>query len=77
MSDPYALLRGPLRQAIVARRAAGQSLKTICAEPGMPCRDTVHHWTLAYPAFAEGGAEERVDRSSPPRSERERVGRGL
>lgn len=53
MSDPYAAMRGPLCIAIAERLAAGMTLAAACAEPGMPCRSTVWHWTRAHPWFAE------------------------
>lgn len=59
MADPYASLRGPLKQAIVNRVAAGRSLTAICAAPAVPCRATVHHWLRADAGFAAEVARAR------------------
>ena len=39
--------RGAIKMAILARLAAGETLVGICAEPGMPDRQTIYHWTRA------------------------------
>jgi len=39
--------------------AAGESVTAICAAPDMPCRSAIHHWTRAFPAFAEALAAAR------------------
>lgn len=39
--------------AICTRIEAGESLRQICREPGMPSPQTLHQWRLRYPLFAE------------------------
>ena len=40
-------------ELIAARLADGETLTQICRTPGMPSRQTVHHWRMRFPAFAD------------------------
>jgi hypothetical protein len=44
--------RAQLKLTIIARVAAGETMKAICAEAGMPCADSVQVWRRADPGFA-------------------------
>jgi hypothetical protein len=44
--------RGQLKLAIIARVAAGETVRAICSEAGMPCADSVQVWRRADPGFA-------------------------
>ena len=44
--------RSVLKAAIIARVAGGDTVKAICAEPGMPTDATVQVWRRADPLFA-------------------------
>jgi hypothetical protein len=73
MPMAYAQVRPYLRYEILERVAKGERLKAICAEPFMPCRESVTGWARADPAFAQAyatakaqGAHRRVWRYDPP-----------
>lgn len=42
-----------IANAICARIADGESLRTICRDEGMPARGTVHRWLIANPEFQD------------------------
>jgi hypothetical protein len=44
---------------ICRRLAGGQSLRSVCAAPGMPTFVTVFNWRRAHPEFLEQYARER------------------
>ena len=44
--------RGAIQRQIIARVAAGETVKAICAEAEMPCADSVQVWRRADPGFA-------------------------
>ena len=48
-----------LADAICQRVAAGESMRTICADDGMPSRQTVLNWLEAHPAFLAKHARAR------------------
>lgn len=48
-----------LKAALLARVFAGDSLRALAREPGMPRPQTVRNWALADPAFAEALADAR------------------
>jgi hypothetical protein len=48
------------RARVVARLAAGERLKHICRETGMPCPESVTGWMRADPAFAAEVAQARA-----------------
>jgi transposase-like protein len=52
MPMSYARVRPYVRHEILERVGAGERLKAICAEPGMPCPESVTGWARADPAFA-------------------------
>jgi hypothetical protein len=56
---PYAVTQPLLRQNILERIAAGERLSHICAEPGMPCHESVWAWAKAEPLFGEALAAAR------------------
>lgn len=48
--------RGDLDDAICQRLLAGEPLRTLCRDPAMPSRSTVHTWMRRDPEFARGVA---------------------
>jgi hypothetical protein len=50
-----------LAEAICARIAAGESLRSICRDRTMPSHDTLHRWVSHYPEFARMRAQARLD----------------
>jgi hypothetical protein len=47
-----------------AEIADGKSMKSICAQPGMPVKQTIFNWLRKYPEFAEAyrvATEERAE----------------
>lgn len=48
-----------LAATICSRLAAGESLRRICSEDAMPCRDTVFVWVSTNPAFSDQYAKAR------------------
>ena len=44
--------RGDLDDAICQRLLAGEPLRTVCRDPSMPSRSTVHTWMRRDPEFA-------------------------
>jgi hypothetical protein len=48
-----------LAASICARLAAGESLRRICADDAMPCRDTVFAWVSTNPQFSDQYAKAR------------------
>lgn len=61
----YADTHPQMRQQILDRVTAGEKVSRICAEPGMPCHETVLAWTRADANFAAAlvNARLRGDRS--------------
>lgn len=57
MADPYAATRHELKLDIVARVAAGATIRGLCREPGMPSTATVRNWRRVDPWFADALAE--------------------
>jgi len=55
----YRLNSGAVRQAIVDRIAAGERLKVICREAGMPCQLSVNRWMRLDAGFAAQVAQAR------------------
>ena len=52
--QPFTSLYTPeLGEAICARVAAGESVRAVCQDDGMPCRKTVRDWAAAFPEFGE------------------------
>ena len=52
---------------ICARIEAGESLRKICKEQGMPSPATLHQWRLRYPLFAEMYGAAQPDSGGPGR----------
>ena len=52
MPSPYRRDVARLKAEVVARVAAGESLRAIGAVAGMPCQATVRKWALADAGFA-------------------------
>jgi len=46
-------LRNGLGDRIFDRLCAGEPLRTLCRDPAMPSRSTVHAWVRRYPEFAD------------------------
>lgn len=53
MVRAFAETKPELRGEVLARVAAGETLKRVCAAPGMPAYVTVQSWRRREPAFAE------------------------
>jgi hypothetical protein len=53
MPFSYAASRPQVRVEILRRIAGGERLKHICAEPGMPCQESVNGWMRRDRWFAE------------------------
>ena len=53
MPFSYARTAPHLRYEILDRMAAGERLKAICAEPGMPCCESVMGWVRRDPDYGE------------------------
>lgn len=49
-----------IAENICSRMSKGESLRTICAEEGMPDRETVSRWVIAHPDFAAKYAHARA-----------------
>lgn len=49
---PYVRYSAKLARVICQRLAAGETVRAICAEPGLPSRATVHRWVRESAAFA-------------------------
>lgn len=49
-------LRNGLGDRIFDRLCAGEPLRTLCRDPAMPSRSTVHAWVRRYPEFADAVA---------------------
>ena len=56
----YAASRPEVRTTILERLAAGERLKHICAEPGMPCHESVTGWMRKDAGFAAEVARARA-----------------
>jgi hypothetical protein len=50
---------GEVAAEICRRIVAGEGLRGICAEPGMPHRDTVYGWLAVHPTFSDQYARAR------------------
>ena len=48
-----------LADVICQRVAAGESMRTICSDDGMPSRETVRNWLEVHPAFLAKHARAR------------------
>jgi len=46
--------RNGIGDRLFDRLAAGEPLRTICRDPTMPSRSTVHTWMRRYPEMADG-----------------------
>jgi transposase-like protein len=60
MPYSYPQDRPTVRQEIVGRIAAGERLKAICREAGMPCVESVRGWMRREPGFAAEVARARA-----------------
>lgn len=58
---PFSYLRDrpQVRQALLERLTAGETLKAVCAEPGMPDASSVRGWARRHAGFAAELAEAR------------------
>ena len=59
MPSAYRRSATRMKAEIVARTAAGEVQRAICAAPGMPTAHTVRNWAKADPAFGEALAAAR------------------
>lgn len=50
-----------LAAEICGRLGAGQSVKAICAEDGMPAQSAIYRWIAMHPEFKEMYTQARVD----------------
>lgn len=66
-----------IAQVIVERLAAGEYLRDICSEEGMPDRRTVQRWMLADEAFAAQCARAREMAAELDEEEVERLARAV
>lgn len=58
MAGPYSY-SADLADSILERLAEGESLRSICSEPGMPSRNTVRRWEDMVPEFGAKCARAR------------------
>jgi hypothetical protein len=75
MPSPYARDLPALKAEILARVAAGERLRVVCAGPGMPCPHTVQNWAVGDAAFGAELARARAREPERVRDLLEELGR--